>query len=394
MKKNHPLLAAKRLIQVNRRSAIVRLTTVLLLTALLGAALPAHLFAQTPFINYASPQNYNAGTAITPLIPSSSGVAPPGYSNSAIVLASSFGPGGSTAVDGTGNVYVSVPINGTVWKIPAGGGNPVAVVQGLTFDEPHAMTVNAAGDVYVACYDDQTLRVYHAGGGAYVTLATNVNYPGGGIVVDAAGNVYVTDAFDNYVFKITPGSNMLVPVGSGYNEPLGLAIDAAGNIYVADYVNNAVKRIPADGGAPIIIASVTQPNFIASDAEGNVFLVGGFNNSAIVEIPVSGGAPFTIISGLENITGLAVDANNNIFAKVTASSGSTGSELEIKRLGGFFIDKALPAGLLFDISTGVITGTPATTSPATNYTITAYNGSLHASATINIAVNTPLPRSE
>jgi len=391
MKKNHPLLAAKRLIQVNRRSAIVRLTTVLLLTALLGAALPAHLFAQTPFINYASPQNYNAGTAITPLIPSSSGVAQPGYGNSAVVLASPFGPAGSTAVDGAGNVYVSVPIDGAVWKIPAGGGNPVAVVQGLSFEEPHAMTVNAAGDIYVICHDDFTVRLYPAAGGQYITLANNLEYPGGGIVVDAAANVYVTDAVANNVYKITPGGSTLVLVGSGYNVPTGLAIDAAGNIYVADAGNNAIKRIPAGGGAPITIASVVNPNFIASDAEGNVFLAAGLNNSAIFEIPVSGSAPFTIISGLDYITGLAVDADNNILAKVTASPGNTGRELEIRRVGGFFIDKRLPAGLNFDIATGAISGTPITISPATNYTITAYSGGLHPSTTINIAVNTPLP---
>jgi hypothetical protein len=46
---------------------------------------------------------------------------------------------------------------------------------------------------------------------------------------------------------------------------------------------------------------------------------------------------------------------------------------QIKPIGGYYIGPFLPAGLAFNNTTGIISGTPAAASPATTYTVTAYN---------------------
>ncbi|BAU53441.1 Serine/threonine-protein kinase PknD [Mucilaginibacter gotjawali] len=67
---------------------------------------------------------------------------------------------------------------------------------------------------------------------------------------------------------------------------------------------------------------------------------------------------------------------------------------EIKRvcLMGYTIDKTLPAGLNFDNTTGIISGTPTVVTPATNYTITAYNGSGNSSTIVSIATIGLIPQ--
>jgi len=56
-------------------------------------------------------------------------------------------------------------------------------------------------------------------------------------------------------------------------------------------------------------------------------------------------------------------------------------------LTGYSIDKSLPTGLAFDPTTGIISGTPAVVSPATIYTITAYNIGGSSTTTISIEVD-------
>ena len=67
--------------------------------------------------------------------------------------------------------------------------------------------------------------------------------------------------------------------------------------------------------------------------------------------------------------------------------------LELKPSGGFYINTPLPAGLSFSNATGAISGTPVTPSPATNYTVTAYNLNGAATATVNISVTPTANRS-
>ncbi len=66
------------------------------------------------------------------------------------------------------------------------------------------------------------------------------------MAVDAAGDVYVTDGFNNRVVKLAAGSyTQTVLPFTGLNDPRGVAVDAAGNLYVTDRGNNRVLKLAA-----------------------------------------------------------------------------------------------------------------------------------------------------
>ncbi len=77
-----------------------------------------------------------------------------------------------------------------------------------------------------------------------------------GIAVDKTGNVYVADAGNNLIRKISPDGMVTTLAGcktrgakngeaitASCCRPMGVAVDKDGDIYVADYQNNLVRKI-------------------------------------------------------------------------------------------------------------------------------------------------------
>jgi gliding motility-associated-like protein len=337
------------------------------------------IFRGPPSLSYSSPQTYTRGVAITALSPTSTAVAAQAYSNSPVTLGSGFVNPNGVAVDAAGNVYVADVGNNAVKKIPAGGGAVVSLGSG--FSSPAGVAVDAAGNVYVADYGNNAVKEIPAGGGAVVSLGSGFNQPFG-VAVDAAGNVYVADYGTNAVKKIPAGNGTVVALGSGFKSPSGVAVDAAGNVYVADTGNGVVKEIPVGGGAVVSLGSgFNSPDGVWADAAGNVY-VADYGTNAVKEIPAGGGAMITLGLSFNGAAGVCVDAAGNVYV----ADFNDNTVKEINPVGGYYLSKALPAGLSFNGSNGVISGTPAVTSPATNYTITAYNAVGSTPAAVNIKV--------
>jgi len=344
-----------------------------------AATLSITVINSIPAVSYAGPQNYTLNTAITPLAPTSSGIAAVAYNSTTVALGSGFsGPTGVT-LDAAGDVYIADRGNKVVKKIPAGSSTPQTI--SATFSSPYGVAVDAAGDIYVTDYSANALYKVPGGNGTRVTVGSGFKNPTG-VAVDAAGDVYVADYGNNAIKEIPAGSNTPVAIGSGFNEPAGVAVDAQGNVYVGDRGNNAVKEIPAGSNTPVVIGSgFNNPFGVAVDASGNVY-VGDYSNNQVKMIPAGSSAPVAIGSGFSNPDGLAVDGAGNVYVADNANNAVK----QIKPVGGFYIGPFLPAGLSFNNTTGIISGTPTAASPATNYIVTAYNNIGSIAATVNIAV--------
>lgn len=67
-----------------------------------------------------------------------------------------------------------------------------------------------------------------------------------GLVVDGAGNVYISDTNNNRIIKYSSTGVISTVVAAGLNKPQGIAMDKLGNIYVADTGNHCIKKISFD----------------------------------------------------------------------------------------------------------------------------------------------------
>ena len=133
-----------------------------------------------------------------------------------------------------------------------------------------------------------------------------------GVAVDAAGNLYIADSDNQRIRKIGLDGIITTVAGSGdtgffngsfsgdngpatsvlLSNPADVAVDAAGNLYIADTFNNRIRKVSADGiittvagggsvrgdGGPATSASLTIPNGVAVDAAGNLYIAERLND--------------------------------------------------------------------------------------------------------------------
>ena len=119
-------------------------------------------------------------------------------------------------------------------------------------------------------------------------------------------------------------------------------------------------------GTPNTVAGATAYTITGSNASGSA--------SQTFTLTVSIAAPaFTLSSASESKT-----VNTAITGYTISSTGGT--------IASYAISPAAPAGLTFNTTTGLLSGTPTTVAGATNYTITATNASGSATQTFTLTV--------
>ncbi|HSE37656.1 MAG TPA: NHL repeat-containing protein [Blastocatellia bacterium] len=145
-------------------------------------------------------------------------------------------------------------------------------------------------------------------------LQAQFNTPSG-IAIDRAGNIIITDTSNNRIRKLsTDGTRVSTIAGNGiagftngrtdeaqFDGPIGIAVDKNGNLFVADAYNDSIRKITTDG-VVTTIAGTGSPGYsngqansamfdtpcgVAVDEEGNVF-VADTGNHAIRRISVLG----------------------------------------------------------------------------------------------------------
>jgi sugar lactone lactonase YvrE len=195
-----------------------------------------------------------------------------------------------------------------------------------------------------------------------------------GVVVDSAGNVFMTDTGNSRIVAVSAQGTASVVTITGLSpalsSPTGIALDGAGNLYVADTGNSRVVKItPAGPGSVVTTGSVTlsAPRGIALDQSGDIFIA-DTGNSRIAEVTSGGSAAvltITVSSGTSTLStpkGLGVDklgtlfvadSGNNRVVKVAAGS-TTGVVVSI--LGG--VTLSAPSSVCVDrIGNVIITDT-------------------------------------
>jgi sugar lactone lactonase YvrE len=209
-------------------------------------------------------------------------------------------------------------------------------------------------------------------------IATAASFNGlSGTAVDASGNLYIADAYNNRIRKVAAGTFVITTVaGNGtlglsgdgaaatsaeLAYPYGVAVDSAGNIYIADSGNQRIRKVTAstgiittiagggttysptygDGG-PATSALLYDPVGVALDAAGNVYIA-DISEDRVRKVTVATGIITTVAgssygfsgdggpaasAGLDFPTGLALDGAGDIYIadgsrirEVFASSG-------------------------------------------------------------------------
>jgi len=209
---------------------------------------------------------------------------------------------------------------------------------------PGGTAEDAQGDVFIADSGDNVVRevttagvirriagsgiagLGYAGPSGFPATLSSLDHSQD-VAVNAAGDVFIADTYNNRVVKVTPQGQAVAVAGDGVagysgdgklgafaelNEPNGVAVDSQGNLYIADSANNVIRRVDAktgiittvagdyaadkasgglggfsgDGG-PGTSARLNDPQGVAVDGAGDLFIADTFNN-AVREVTPSG----------------------------------------------------------------------------------------------------------
>jgi sugar lactone lactonase YvrE len=297
------------------------------------------------------------------------------------------------AVDAAGNLFIAegnwrirkVDPAGTITTAAGGGccGGDGGPATSTHLSEPVGVAVDAAGNLFIAERASARIRMVDpagtittvAGTGSAglsgdggAAISAQLSYPSG-VAVDAAGNLFIADMWNQRIRKVDPAGTITTVAGGGsdglgdggsamsaqLSYPSGVAVDAAGNLFIADTENHRIREVDAAGtittvagngsvgfsgdGGPAISASLFlhedcgmyctyRPNAgVAVDAAGNLFIADAVNDrirkvdtaGTITTVAGNGLAGFSgdggpaISAQLSDPSGVAVDATGNLF---------------------------------------------------------------------------------
>jgi uncharacterized protein (TIGR03437 family) len=323
------------------------------------------------------------------------------------------------ATDASGNLYIADGIrvrkvsHSTINTIAGGGvptgeNGPAVNAQLLS---PQGVTLDSAGNVYIA--DEGTGRILKVSGGTLTRVAgtgtdqgsTKTGTPAAGaqlgqptgVAVDAGGNVFLTDAENCRLLKVSGGVVSMVAGGGAslgdggpaanaqLADPEAVAIDGGGNLYLADLdrirviTNGVITTLAGNGtggyqgdGAVATAAELSSPSGVAVDTSGNLYLADYANNRVrmvangiITTFAGNGTYGFTGSGGnavsaeVGYPAGVATDAAGNVYITdsyrvLKVTKGKTSNT--ITTIGGL----NNPQGLAVDSAGNVYVAEPST----------------------------------
>jgi sugar lactone lactonase YvrE len=296
------------------------------------------------------------------------------------------GPSGVT-LDENGNIYIAdtrnhrirkVAPDGTITTIAgtgtcgfSGDGGPAAIAQ-LCY--PAETLFDSSGSLLIADYGNRRVRKM-ATDGTITTIAgsgkndANLFFPGssgnggpeihaafnlvGGIAIDPAGNLYVSEAQGNVIRKIAPDGTVGTFAGTGQRGTSGdggpairadlfnpgpLSVGPDGAVYVITS-DSRVRKIAPDGrislvagtgtgtglirsqgdGGLAVNATLNEPGEVAFDRQGNIYIA-DTSNARVRKID-KGGIITTVAGpgqqGVDYYNAVAVDPQGNLYVAWT-----------------------------------------------------------------------------
>ncbi len=240
------------------------------------------------------------------------------------------------ACDGANNLYIAdrnnncirkIGVNGNITTV-AGGGSSLAdgvLATNARVFAPEAVAVDANGNLYISIDGQSVVRKVDTSG-VITTVAGNgsfgfsgdgraatsaaLNYPAG-LVVDAAGNLFIADTANNRVRRVDTNSIIATVAGTGVagyfgdggqavdawlNSPDGLALDPAGSLYVADTANNRVRKVLLTGSPTLVLDNASAAN--AGSYQVIVSNPWASLTSSVAALTVSGTSAPIVIQGV------------------------------------------------------------------------------------------------
>ena len=235
----------------------------------------------------------------------------PGQYNAGNFAQARFHDPRGMARDAQGSVFVADYVNSVVRKLGTDG--QVSIVAGQVeqrdarngaalqarFYSPECVAVATDGTLFVSDSGSNTVRRIGRDG-KVTTWAGKIDIegfadgPGSkarfnhpvGLGVNAQGMVYVADAYNSTVRRISASGVVSTLAGSPgdtgwrdgqgatarFNTPVGLALDAQGNVLVSEYFNNVIRKITPSGAVSTLAGKPGKGGFADGKAADALFL--------------------------------------------------------------------------------------------------------------------------